>query len=80
MPYTSLRYFNVADGKRSVLHRGGAVFAGSDADDFLDRLDPNLAVADGSGAGGVADDLDNAIDVLVGADKGELHLRNRIDE
>lgn len=31
-----------------MLHRGGAVFAGTDADDFLDRLDPNLAVADGA--------------------------------
>jgi len=31
-----------------MLHRGGAVFAGTDADDFLDRLDPNLAVSDGA--------------------------------
>lgn len=63
-----------------MLHRGGAVFAGADADNFLDRLDPDLAIADGSGASGVADDVDNAIDVLIGADKGELHLRDRVDK
>ena len=56
------------------------MFAGTDADDFLDRLDPDLAIADGSGASGVADDVDNAIDVLIGADKGELHLRDRVDK
>ena len=31
-----------------MLHRGGAVFAGADADNFLDRLDPNLAVSNGA--------------------------------
>ena len=46
------------------------MFAGTDADDFLDRLDPDLAIAGGSGASGVADDVDNAIGVLIGANKG----------
>ena len=36
------------------------MFAGANADDFLDRLDPDLAVADGAGAGGIADDVDNS--------------------
>lgn len=63
-----------------MLHRGGAVFAGADADNLLDRLDPDLAIADGSGASGVADDVDNAIDVLIGANKGELYLRDRVDK
>lgn len=31
-----------------MLHRGGAVFAGADADNFLDRLDPDLAVSNGA--------------------------------
>lgn len=52
------------------------MFAGTDADDFLDRLDPDLAIADGSGASGVADDVDNAIDVLIGAATGEKPMRN----
>ena len=39
-------------------------------DNLLDRLDPDLAVADGSGASSVADNLDNAVDMLVGANKG----------
>ena len=56
------------------------MFAGADADDLLDWLDPDLAVADGSGARGVADDVDNTVDVLVGADKGELHLGDHVDE
>ena len=56
------------------------MFAGTDADDFLDRLDPDLAIADGSGACGVTDDVDNSVDMLVGADEGELHLRDRVDK
>ena len=31
-----------------MLHRSGAVFAGTDADNLLDRLDPNLAVSNGA--------------------------------
>lgn len=56
------------------------MFAGTDADNFLDRFDPNLAVSNGTGASGVADDVDNAVDMLVGANEGELYLRNRVDE
>lgn len=56
------------------------MFAGTDADNILDRLDPNLAVSNGTGAGGVADDVDNAIDMFISADKGELHLRDRVDK
>lgn len=37
------------------------MFTGAYADDFLDRLDPNLAVSDGAGAGGVADKLNTAL-------------------
>ena len=48
------------------------MFAGANADDFFDRLDPNLAVADGTGASGVADDVNDTVDMLVGADEGEL--------
>ena len=53
---------------------------GVDEKDFLDRLDPNLAVSNGTGASSVADDLDNAIDMLIGANKGELYLRDRVDK
>lgn len=31
-----------------MLHRGGAVFAGADADNFLDRLDPDRAISNGA--------------------------------
>lgn len=48
------------------------MLAGTDADDFLDRLDPNLAVTDGTGAGGVADDVDNAVNMLIGTNEREL--------
>ena len=56
------------------------MFAGTDADNLLDRLDPDLAIADGSGACGVADNLDNAVDMLIGANERELHLRDRVDK
>ena len=56
------------------------MFAGANADDFLDRLDPDLAVADGAGAGGIADDVDNYVDMFIGAAEGELHLRARVDQ
>ena len=56
------------------------MLAGTDTDNLLDRLDPDLAVADGSGASSVADNLDNAVDMLVGANKGELYLRDRVDK
>lgn len=36
------------------------MFAGTDADSLLNRLDPNLAVSDGTGAGGVGDKLNAA--------------------
>ena len=56
------------------------MFAGADADNFLDRLNPNLAVSNGTGASGVADNLDNSVDMFIGADEGELHLRDRVDK
>lgn len=37
------------------------MFAGTDADNLLDRLDPNLAVSNGAGAGGVADKSNAAL-------------------
>ena len=56
------------------------MFAGAYADDLFDRLDPNLAVSNGTGASSVADDVDNAVDMFIGADEGELHLGDGIDE
>ena len=37
--------------------------AGADADDFVDRGDEDLAVADAAGAGGLLDGLDRALDL-----------------
>ena len=39
-----------------------------------------ITSSNGTGASSVADDVDNAIDVLIGADKGELHFRDRVDK
>ena len=63
-----------------MLHRSGAVFAGTDADNLLDRLDPDLAVSNGTGASSIADNLDNSVDMLIGANERELHLRDRVDK
>ena len=48
MPLLLLHDIVDENGRKIVLHRGGAVFAGTDADDLLDRLDPNLAVSNGA--------------------------------
>lgn len=56
------------------------MFAGADADNFLDRLDPDLAVSNGTGASSIADNLDNSVDMLIGANERELHLRDRVDK
>jgi len=37
------------------------LFAGTDADNLLYRLDPNLAVSNGAGAGGVGDKSNAAV-------------------
>ncbi len=39
----------------------GPVFASAYAKNLLDRLDPNLAVSNGAGAGGVADKSNAAV-------------------
>jgi len=33
-----------------------------------------------SGASSVADDVDNSVDMFIGADEGELYLRDRVDK
>ena len=55
------------------------MFAGTDADNLLDRLDPNLAVSNGTGASSVADDVDNSVDVLIGAHPKPI-IAGKIDE
>src|SRR4051794_41221150 len=49
----------------SVLDRGFPGFAGADADDVRDRVDEDLAVADGAGAGRFNDRRDGLLDVLL---------------
>ena len=44
------------------------MFAGANADDFFDRLNPDLAVSNGTGASSVADDVNDTVNMLVGAD------------
>ena len=34
--------------RKIVLYCGGAVFAGANADDFFDRLDPDRAISNGA--------------------------------
>src|SRR3954470_19244971 len=57
-----------------------AAFAGADPDDFLDRADENLAVADPAGMGGLLDRLDRALDQRVVHDDLDLHLGQEVDD
>src|SRR3954454_3170760 len=64
---------------KSGLDRVLAGLAGSDADRFLDGRYKNLAIADPSGLGRLADRLDRSVDHLVEQDDLELHLRQEVD-
>ena len=61
------------------VQRGAAGLAGADADDLLQVGDENLAVADLSGARGLLDGLDDALDHVVVHGGLELHLGQEVD-
>src|SRR5437879_6479485 len=56
------------------LQRVVVAFAGADADDVLDRRDPDLAVTDLAGARRRGDEIEDAIDVAVVDDEVDARL------
>src|SRR5439155_4452129 len=56
-----------------------ATLTGADADDFVDRRDEDLAIADAPGLGRVRDGLDHLVHEIVLDDDLELHLRHEVD-
>src|SRR5271165_1431861 len=65
---------------REKSDRVGAGFAGADADGAFDIGDEDLAVADASGLGGLADGLDGALDGAIGQNQFYFDLGQEIDD
>src|SRR6478735_10788062 len=60
-------------------HRIAALFARSDAHKTIDLGDPDLAVADLAGLGGIANRVDHAVGGVVVDDQLDAHLRHVVD-
>src|SRR6185436_18300805 len=56
-----------------------AALAGADPDDLLGLRDPDLAVADLAGAGGLLDGVDHALRLVLGHQHLDLHLGHEVD-
>ena len=63
-----------------VSHRVAALFARADAHETIDLGDPDLAVADLAGLGGIANRVDDAVGGVVVDDQLDAHLRHVVDD
>src|SRR5262249_29528966 len=77
-------YFSTSLGviPRSFTSLNGilALFTGADADDFIDRRDEDLSVADATGLRGLRDGAQHLVHHVVLDDDLDLHLRDEVHD